>query len=174
MPSGSTTGHAHSARGKPPFLPRAPSARSKLSNGTRGAVFPGVDQRSATARRYRDVIAAVIVDLGGLARVTEVKLHLIRKFAALVVKSEELEARIAEGEPINVLHFCKISSTLLRLSGRIGIKRFDPSCYYDDEQQQQEPDDEDQDDVLDLEPAPDAPDAPAPMAQSVSPGPDDD
>jgi hypothetical protein len=169
MASGSTTEHAHSARGKPPFAQRAPSARSKLTNGTRGAVFPGVDQRSATARRYRDVIAAVIVDLGGLARITEVKLHLIRKFAALVVQTEAMESDLAKGEQINVMRYCKMSSTLLRLSGRIGIKRFDPSSYYDDEQQQDQEDAEDQDQgspVLDLEPEPE----PAPAPQGVSPG----
>jgi len=35
---------------------RTPTARAKLTNGTRGMVLPGIDQRSAIARRYRDVI----------------------------------------------------------------------------------------------------------------------
>ena len=68
---------------KTPYRVRQPRARSRLSNGTRGMVLPGIDQRSAIARRYRDVICAIIADLGGESRLSEARLQLIRRFSAL-------------------------------------------------------------------------------------------
>jgi hypothetical protein len=148
-------------------------------------VLPGVDQRSAIARRYRDVIGAIISDLGGLERVTEIKLHLIRKFASLVVQTETMESDLARGQQINVMRFCKMSSTMIRLGSRIGIKRYDSKSWLDDEEQQDQDDEPDDDDVIDLDPVPDAPPPPPPparkappqqppAAQSVAPGADDD
>ena len=122
MRSGDTA-QAHTARGKHPLAGRAATARSKLTNGTRGAVLPGVDQRSAVARRFRDIIAAIVTDLGGPNHTTETRLHLIRRFAMLVVQAEEMEARYSEGEQIEISKHVKISSTLVRLAGRIGMKR---------------------------------------------------
>jgi hypothetical protein len=123
MPAGSTAKSAHNSTGRHAYTPRAPSARSRMTNGTRGAVFPGIDQRSAIARRFRDVIAAIASDLGGAANTTETKLHLVRRFAALVVQAEAMEARLAEGEQIDVNAHAHISSTLVRLAARIGLKR---------------------------------------------------
>jgi hypothetical protein len=49
MPSGSAAKGAHNSTGRNPYTPRAPSARARMTNGTRGAVLPGIDQRSAVA-----------------------------------------------------------------------------------------------------------------------------
>jgi hypothetical protein len=123
MPNGSIAKSAHNSTGRNPFAVRAPNGRSKLTNGTRGIVLPGVDQRSAIARRFRDVIAAVVSDLGGAANTTEMRLHLVRRFAALVVQAEAMEARLVEGEQIDASAHAHISSTLMRLAARIGLKR---------------------------------------------------
>jgi hypothetical protein len=123
MPTGSTAKSAHNSTGRHPYTPRSPSARSRMTNGTRGAVLPGIDQRSAIARRFRDVIASVCTDLGGADRCTETRLQLIRRFAALAVQAETLEATFAEGKPIDISAHAHISSTLVRLAARIGLKR---------------------------------------------------
>jgi hypothetical protein len=85
--------------------------------------LPGIDQRSAIARRFRDVIAAVCSDMGGADRCSEARFQLIRRFAALVVQAEAMEARLAQGETIDVAAHAHISSTLVRLSSRIGVNR---------------------------------------------------
>jgi hypothetical protein len=41
----------------------------------------------------------------------------------LVVQAEEMEARYSEGEQIEISKHVKISSTMVRLAGRIGMKR---------------------------------------------------
>jgi hypothetical protein len=105
------------------LVPRKPAARSRVSNGTEGSVQPGVDQRSSVARRFRDIIADVVIDLGGPDHVTATRLHLVRRFAAQVCLAEGMEARYASGEHIDVGRHCKISSTLTRLAQRIGLKR---------------------------------------------------
>jgi hypothetical protein len=111
-----------------------------------------------------DIVAQIAADLGGADKLTETRIGLIRRFASLCVLLEEQEVLIAGGSEVNVMRYCKMSSTLMRLSSRIGLKRFDPSSWYSPEEQQEQDDEEyqDQDDVLDLQPEPE----PAP-AQTV-------
>ncbi len=76
--------------------PRSVTNRSRISNGQE--ILPGVDQRLAIARRYRDLVAQIAIDQGGADRCSEVRMQLIRRFASGAVLAEELEARLARGE----------------------------------------------------------------------------
>lgn len=100
---------------------RKPQARSRLTNGK--DILPGVDGRSIVARRYHDLVAALVTDAGGAGRVGEVKAQLIRRFAALAVQAEAMEAQLALGQPIDLGEHALISSTLVRLASRLGIER---------------------------------------------------
>ena len=73
------------------LVPRKASARSRVSNG--GHILPDVDGRSAVARRYRDIAAQIIADMGGASQCAEARLQLIRRFAAAAVLAEQMEAR---------------------------------------------------------------------------------
>jgi predicted ABC-class ATPase len=123
MPNGRTSKAAHNSTGRSPYAVRTPTARAKLTNGTRGMVLPGIDQRSALARRYRDLVAQVAADQGGADRCSEARLQLIRRFAALSVQAEGLEARLANGEPIDVSEYAQLTSTLVRVVSRLGLGR---------------------------------------------------
>src|SRR5205823_4912928 len=57
-------------------------ARSRLSNGRH--VLPDVDGRSVVARRYRDIVGAVVSDQGGAEHLSEARLQLIRRSAQLL------------------------------------------------------------------------------------------
>jgi hypothetical protein len=70
-----------------------------------------------------DIVAQVAVDLGGADRITETRISLIRRFASLCVLLEEQEVRIASGEEVDVSAYSHMSSTLVRLAARIGLKR---------------------------------------------------
>ena len=50
-------------------------------------------------------------------------MQLIRRFASGAVLAEELEARLARGEPVNIAEHALLSSTLVRLAHRIGLER---------------------------------------------------
>jgi len=115
---------------KLPVRKRAPSAptagrkafaRSRVTNGA--DVLPNVDGRSLVARRYRDVSLAIVADQGGLSECSESRLQLIRRFAAAAVLAEQMEARLANGEQIDISEHALLCSTLARLASRIGIDR---------------------------------------------------
>lgn len=101
--------------------PRKPTARSRVTNGK--DVLPDVDGRSAVARRYRDITGAIVADQGGAAQCSESRQQLIRRFAAAAVLAEQLEAKLANGEEIDIAAHASLSSTLVRLASRIGINR---------------------------------------------------
>jgi hypothetical protein len=96
-------------------------ARSRVSNGR--DVLPDVDGRSLIARRYRDISNAIAADQGGLSQLSESRLQLIRRFSAAAVLAEQMEARLANGEEINIAEHALLCSTLSRLSSRIGLDR---------------------------------------------------
>ena len=74
--------------------------RSRVTNGV--DVLPDVDGRSIVARRYRDISAQIISDQGGLDRLSESRVQLIRRFAAAAVIAEQMEARLANGEKLRL------------------------------------------------------------------------
>lgn len=67
--------------------------------------------------------AANNADMGGLDRCSEIKLGLLRRLAATTAQSELLEARMVNGEEIDVSTLCRLASTTVRLSTRLGIER---------------------------------------------------
>jgi hypothetical protein len=95
--------------------------RSRITNGS--ALLPNTDGRSQIARRLRDLVAAISADQGGADRLAEARFQLIRRFAAAAVIAETMEARLANGEAIDVTTHALLCSTLVRLSTRIGINR---------------------------------------------------
>jgi hypothetical protein len=100
---------------------RKPTARSRLTNGS--DILPGIDGRSTVARRYRDILGALASDQGGADRMSEARAQLSRRFAALAVLAERMEAALARGDSIDLAQHALISSTLVRLATRLGINR---------------------------------------------------
>jgi len=96
-------------------------ARSRVSNGR--DVLPEVDGRSLVARRYRDIVSAILADQGGSDRCSESRKQLIRRFAAAAVLAEQLEAKLANGATIDLGEHALLCSTLVRVAHRIGLGR---------------------------------------------------
>jgi hypothetical protein len=96
----------------------APALRARVTNHK--DLLPGLDGRSATARRFRDLVNAFIADMGGLDRCSEIRLGLLRRLAATTVQAEMLEARMVNGEAIDIAILCTLASTTVRLSQRLG------------------------------------------------------
>src|SRR6478735_4783158 len=95
-------------------------ARSAVTNHT--GLLPGLDGRSATARRFRDLVLSYIADMGGLDRCSEIKLGLLRRLAAATVQAELLEARMVNGEEIDIGQLCTLASTAVRIASRLGLE----------------------------------------------------
>ena len=83
-----------------PVIEATSSPSGEFPSRTRSAVtnhkdlLPGLDGRSATARRFRDLVNAFVADMGGLDHCSEIKLGLLRRLAATTVQAEMLEARM--------------------------------------------------------------------------------
>jgi hypothetical protein len=95
--------------------------KSRITNGR--DLLPNIDGRSVIARRYRDIVSAILVDQGGADQCSESRVQLIRRFAAAAVLAEQMESRLANGEQIDINEHATLSSTLVRLASRIGIDR---------------------------------------------------
>jgi len=96
---------------------RHKKARSEVTN--HADLLPGLDGRSSAARRFRDLVSAYLADMGGLDQCSEIKLGLLRRLAATTVQAELLEARMVNGEAVDVATLCTLSSTVMRLSSRV-------------------------------------------------------
>jgi hypothetical protein len=107
-----------SIRRQPANAPPRSRIRSSLTNGSK--THHGVDERSAGARRFRDLVAAYTAEIGGT--LSESESGLIRQAAALALRCEGLQAAIVRGEPVDDDLLVRISGTAKRLLGAIGKK----------------------------------------------------
>jgi hypothetical protein len=109
------------AQDTPSVEERSTKLRSRLTNGAE--LLPGIDGRSATARRYKDLVGAISSDQGGAEHLSEARTQLVRRFAAASCLAENMEAKLVRGEAIDLQEFALLCSTLVRLGQRIGIDR---------------------------------------------------
>jgi hypothetical protein len=106
--------------GKVLELPVSARHRSRLTNAK--DILAHIDGRSAMARRYRDIVAQVIADQGG-TEISEARCQLARRFAATACLAEAMEARLTNGETIDIAEYSLLVSTMTRVASRIGIDR---------------------------------------------------
>src|SRR5262245_38768040 len=100
---------------------RAAVLRSAVTNGRK--LFVEGDGNSAWSRRYRDLIAAFVSDLGGHDALSEAKLALIRRSAALALELEQMEGKLSQGDEINLDSYGRAASHLRRLLETLGVER---------------------------------------------------
>jgi hypothetical protein len=99
---------------------RKAKGRSRLTNGS--AVFlDGVDGRRTLARRYRDILAQLVSDLGGDP--SEAQAIIARRAATLAVWCEQCETDMASGKPIDIGEFTTATNALRRLLSDLGLER---------------------------------------------------
>ena len=91
---------------------RPPTIRSAQTNDP--LLLRGVDGRSVAARRYRDVVIALANDLGGQDRLSKSSKLQIRAAASMTVSIEELQARLVNGEDIDLEQLSRLQNALSR------------------------------------------------------------
>jgi hypothetical protein len=101
-----------------PIARNSTTNRSRVTNGS--ALLVGIDGRSSTARRFRDLVAAFEAEIGG--DLVEVERGLVKQAAALTIRAEQLQADIVNGKPVDSDALIRISSTAKRILGAIGEK----------------------------------------------------
>ncbi len=92
--------------------PSPACVRSRIANGS--AVLSGVDGRSASARRLRDLIADLALDLAGGDELTEHERLAVRGAAMAVLHVEMLSADLVNGRPVDAEQLTRASNTSRR------------------------------------------------------------
>ena len=99
---------------------RRACGRSRVSNG-KTLFLEAVDGRSPMARRYRDVLADLVSDLGGDP--TEAQSLIARRAATLAVWCEMEEAALASGNKFSIGEYTSAANTMHRLLSALGLER---------------------------------------------------
>jgi hypothetical protein len=109
----------------PPVIPLRTQGRSRVSNAsTLWLDEKAVDGRSKAARRFRDIYAEIISDLGGdEGRLSEGQRQIARRCAMLSVSAELAEASAVAGEAFDAEAYGVVCDRLGRAFQRLGLKR---------------------------------------------------
>jgi hypothetical protein len=82
-----------------------------------------IDARSLWARRDREVYNALISDLGGADRLSELEHQVVRRAVGLILQCEQFEVLLAEGKPVDTVKAATLINTFNRTAGMLGLKR---------------------------------------------------
>jgi hypothetical protein len=97
--------------------------RSSVSNGSRLFAIAGLDGRTQTARRFRDLVEAVTADLGGADILSEAQRQLIRRASALSIMAEAVEADLVRDLGLDINNYGMICDRLRRILESLGLAR---------------------------------------------------
>ena len=97
--------------------------RSSVSNGSRLFAVDGIDGRSSTARRFRDLVETIGADLGGWDHISEGQKQLIRRAATLSIMAESMEADAVRDIPFDTEAYGILVDRLGRCLQRLGLER---------------------------------------------------
>jgi hypothetical protein len=92
--------------------------RSRVTNGSRTLI--GVKGSSKYGRRYRDLIDAYSLELGG--DLSQFEMAMVKQAAALAIQSEVMQAAIINGEPVSSDDLIRISSEVRRILDAIAAQ----------------------------------------------------
>src|SRR5262245_12913311 len=111
-------------RHTPPRIPpiRSKVASSKVTTGLR-MFAEGGDGHTVWGRRWRDLILAHMNDLGGGEFLSEAQVSVCRRVSALECELEAMEARMSEGQKIDLNMYGRLTGRLCRMLELVGIRR---------------------------------------------------
>ena len=103
------------------MVSRAPKGRSKVTNGRQ--LFIDGDARLKVSRQFRDVLASIATDLGGVDRLSEGQKQIARRCAMLSVECEIMESAAVAGQLVDLDVYGQLTDRLGRAFQRLGLKR---------------------------------------------------
>jgi hypothetical protein len=104
------------------IVARHPRQRSRVTNGR--SPFVEADGRGPWARRWSDVLAEIISDIGGHdAGLSEGQRQLARRAATIAIACERMEGQAAAGEGIDLEQYGRLTDRLGRAFARLGPRQ---------------------------------------------------
>ena len=101
-----------------PIIPLPLKQRSAATNGRR-RFEDKIDHRSAWVRRWKDLCAAHLSDLGGEG-LSETQVSICRRISTIEIELESFEAKMAEGKIIDHDLYGRLCGRLARLVELVG------------------------------------------------------
>jgi hypothetical protein len=101
--------------------PKPKRKSSAVSSGRR--MFVQGDSASAWSRRYRDIVAGHVSDLGGRSSLSEAEISLIKRVSTLELECEQAEGRLSMGQEIDLDLYQRITNSLRRALESLGLQR---------------------------------------------------
>jgi hypothetical protein len=86
-------------------------------------LFVEGDGRGAWSRRFYDLIAGHIADMGGRSVLGEAQVSLIKRASAIECELEQLEGKLSMGQEVDLDKFGRASGNLRRILESLGLKR---------------------------------------------------
>ena len=110
------------------FAPARISKRGQLTRRGKGRLISreALDGRTAVARGYDDLVAAIHADLGGRDQMTSIEASLVEAFVGAAVVVDHLNAQIMSGAEINsalVAMYAAATSAQVRCGTKLGTAR---------------------------------------------------
>jgi hypothetical protein len=100
---------------------RAKRPRSAVTSGR--ALFIDGNPNTAWSRRYHDIVIGHISDQGGREMLSEARMAIIKRAAAMECALEEMEARFSRGDPVDIDVYGRAGGHLRRLFETVGLDR---------------------------------------------------
>jgi hypothetical protein len=101
--------------------PKPKRKSSAVSSGRR--MFVQGDSSSAWSRRYRDIVAGHVSDLGGQALLSEAELSLVRRVSTLELECEQAEGKLSMGQEVDLDLYQRMLNSLRRALESLGLRR---------------------------------------------------
>jgi hypothetical protein len=98
--------------------------RSGVTNGSKLFVLDGnADGRSASYRRFKDILGQILADMGGPDILSEGQRQLCRRAATLSITAEAMECDAVGNKPFDVDLYGQLTDRLGRCLQRLGLER---------------------------------------------------
>jgi hypothetical protein len=101
-----------------------PKRKASAVTSGRRLMLDHADRRSASYRRFKDVFAAIISDLGGAdAGLSEGQRQLARRAATIAVRCEEMEQSAISGGSFDLDAYGRATGNMRRAFETLGLRR---------------------------------------------------
>jgi hypothetical protein len=100
---------------------RLPSTRSAVGNRSR--LHRGGDGRTASARRFKDLVEDFSGPLGGYAALSQADAVLVREVAARTIEAELVQSRLANDQSVDPDVSVRLGNILARLLAQVERRR---------------------------------------------------
>lgn len=96
--------------------------RSAVSNG-RSVFLPDSASTLRKVRRYRDILAEMVDDLGGMGVLSEAQRQMCRRAVTMAMQCEAWDAAAAASETVDWDLYSRVSGHLRRIFETLGLER---------------------------------------------------